>query len=181
MLIPVAATGMYLAAGTPSALLDGALQTARPSAPPPEAQPGTEGMPPVEEMVASLEQRLQREPGDAEGWVMLARSYQVMKRPDDVYRVLKQALEHHPDDPVVLVHLAEATATQNGNRLDGKPMEYVNRALSLQPDFARALWLAGIHEMNQGNPRAALRALGTGAAGGRTGARRQDPDRTGRR
>jgi cytochrome c-type biogenesis protein CcmH len=153
VLIPAAATGMYLAAGTPSALLDEAPQQARPSERP---HAGGESAPPIEDMVATLEQRLTREPGDAQGWAMLARSYQVMNRPDDARRVLGQALGHHPDNPALLVNLAEVLATGNGNRLDGKPMEYVRRALEIQPDFPRALWLAGIHALNQGDPQAAV-------------------------
>ena len=38
-----------------------------------------------------------------------------------------------------------------GNRLDGEPARLVERALELDPEFARALWLAGVHAFNVGD------------------------------
>jgi hypothetical protein len=47
--------------------------------PPPPAQTGAANKaPPVDQMIAKLRDRLAREPGDVQGWVLLGRSYQYL-------------------------------------------------------------------------------------------------------
>jgi cytochrome c-type biogenesis protein CcmH len=45
----------------------------------------------IEGMVAQLAERLQSEPGDAEGWARLVKSYMVLGRPDDARAALDEA------------------------------------------------------------------------------------------
>ena len=45
----------------------------------------------IEGMVAQLAERLEAEPGDAEGWARLVRSYMVLGRPDDARAALEDA------------------------------------------------------------------------------------------
>ncbi len=45
----------------------------------------------IEGMVAQLADRLEAEPGDAEGWARLVRSYMVLGRPDDARAALEEA------------------------------------------------------------------------------------------
>jgi cytochrome c-type biogenesis protein CcmH len=45
----------------------------------------------IEGMVAQLAERLESEPGDAEGWARLVRSYMVLGRPDDARAALDEA------------------------------------------------------------------------------------------
>ncbi|HEU4650014.1 MAG TPA: tetratricopeptide repeat protein [Croceibacterium sp.] len=61
----------------------------------------------AEEMVARLAARLEREPGDVEGWVMLMRSYRALGRNDDARRVLQSALAANPDSGDELRSAAE--------------------------------------------------------------------------
>lgn len=81
-LAPLAAAGLYLVVGAP-ALID------PPPAPPGftadsiAALPDDERRAMIGAMVEGLAARLQDEPGDAEGWRMLARSQMVLERPDD--------------------------------------------------------------------------------------------------
>jgi len=154
VLIPAAAVGIYLATGNPALLLEPAPAPAPAQATRGNAAPAQAAA--VEEMVAGLERRLEADPSDAEGWLMLGRSYLVMERPQDASRVLARALEHHPRDAALLVTRAEALATLNGNRLDGEPMQLVSRALAIAPDMPRALWLAGIHDLVSGDPASAV-------------------------
>ena len=47
----------------------------------------------VDAMVQGLAQRLQHEPDDLPGWVMLARSYEIMERYEDAVQAYQQALQ----------------------------------------------------------------------------------------
>lgn len=143
VLVPLAATGIYLAVGAPALLLEDRTPAANAQTDPPHS---------LQEMVALLEQRLREQPQDTQGWVMLGRSYAAMNRLDEARAALEQANRQAPDDPMTLVTLAEVRAGQQGERLDGEPIALVRRALALAPDFPRALWLAGVHAFNAGRP-----------------------------
>jgi cytochrome c-type biogenesis protein CcmH len=143
VLVPLAATGIYLAVGAPALLLEDRAVPANAGAGLPQS---------VQAMVARLEQRLREQPQDTQGWVMLGRSYAAMNRLDEARAALEQANRQAPDDPMTLVTLAEVRAGQQGERLDGAPIALVRRALELAPDYPRALWLAGVHAFNAGRP-----------------------------
>ena len=157
VLVPLAASGIYLAVGAPALLLADrpgvAAAPARADADAPAGIPHS-----LQDMVVRLEQRLREQPEDAQGWLMLGRSYVAMNRLDDARGALEQARRHRPGDPMTLVTLAEVLAGLQGKRLDGEPIALVRQALEADPGFARALWLAGVHAFNTG-ARGEARAL----------------------
>jgi hypothetical protein len=62
--------------------------------PPPPAQAGaTNKAPPMEQMVARLRERLAREPGDVQGWVLLGRSYQYLGQDAEASTAFAKARE----------------------------------------------------------------------------------------
>jgi cytochrome c-type biogenesis protein CcmH len=129
--IPAGAIVFYLGVGSPSALL-------------PQADAGHEvTREQVEKMVARLEQRLERTPGDAEGWRMLGRSHSVMGRYPEAVRAYERAAALVPDDAGLLADYADALAMAQGRSMLGKPLELVNRALTIDADQWKALALAG--------------------------------------
>jgi cytochrome c-type biogenesis protein CcmH len=67
----------------------------------------------IEGMVGSLAARLVDQPGDAEGWARLIRSYMVLDRPDDARAALIRARAAVADDAIKL-GLIEATAREVG-------------------------------------------------------------------
>ena len=150
--LPVFAVSIYLLVGSPRALFD------EPASPPGAGVTAADdaAQPSVEQMVARLEQRLQAQPDDVRGWLMLGRSYSIMNRDEDARAALANALERAPDDPEVMVSYAEVLTTLNQGSLEGEPIELVNRVLAIEPDSPRALWLAGIHALNEGIPSRAL-------------------------
>jgi cytochrome c-type biogenesis protein CcmH len=105
----------------------------------------------VEEMVSRLAERMKGQPDDLRGWVMLGRSYVSLQRYDaainayeNVYRLTGG------DDPQLLADQAEAIALANDDRLAGRPAELLDRALHLQPENPKALWLTGfLHYQKQ--------------------------------
>ncbi|MEP7295987.1 MAG: c-type cytochrome biogenesis protein CcmI [Burkholderiales bacterium] len=108
-------------------------------------------------MVDQLSERLKKQPGDGEGWFMLARSYVAMGRHADALPAFKQAARFRPDDPDVLVDYADALAVSNGRSLDGEPTRLVEQALKLAPGHVKALALAGTAAFDRKDYAAAVR------------------------
>jgi cytochrome c-type biogenesis protein CcmH len=63
----------------------------------------------IESMVARLASRLEQQPGDAEGWARLGRSYMVLQQPAKARDAFARAATLRPDDPALAQALAEAT------------------------------------------------------------------------
>ena len=99
-------------------------------------------------MVGKLAQRLADNPDDAEGWLMLARSYRSMGQPEKAADAYSKAGAVVFESPDVLTDYADLLAMLNGGSLNGKPMELINKALHLDPDHVVALWLAGTAAFN---------------------------------
>ncbi len=105
----------------------------------------------IEQMIGSLAQRLQENPSDIEGWVMLGRSFSVIGRYDDAVMAFGRAYQFAGDDPNVLTDYADALAMANGESLEGQPMELLERALRLDPVNQKALWLLGTAYFERGD------------------------------
>jgi cytochrome c-type biogenesis protein CcmH len=56
-------------------------------------------VPSVASMVSGLEARLEREPGDGKGWLLLAKSYKHLDRPDDAREAYNRAAALGESDP----------------------------------------------------------------------------------
>lgn len=97
----------------------------------------------LEAMVARLAARLEKNPQDAKGWVMLARAQTVLGRFDRASSAYAKSLKIFPDDPQLLADYADALAMGSGGRLQGEPERLVERALRADPNNAKALALAG--------------------------------------
>ena len=97
----------------------------------------------IEDMVARLAERMEKNPDDPKGWVMLARSYKAMGRYEEATRAFGKAEPLVNEDPNLLSEYAEALALSTGGSLRGRPSELLLRALKLDPDFPDALVLAG--------------------------------------
>lgn len=96
----------------------------------------------IQAMVERLAERLAREPGDAEGWVMLARSYAVMGRHTEARPAYEKAIALRPGDAALMADFADTLAMTQGGRLDGTPMKWVRDALKIEPDNLKARSLA---------------------------------------
>jgi cytochrome c-type biogenesis protein CcmH len=97
----------------------------------------------IEAMVGTLQQRLQEQPDDAEGWLMLGRSFSVLGRHAEAVPAYRRSLALRPNDAALLSDLADALAMVNGRNLAGEPATLLEQALKLEPDNMKALSLAG--------------------------------------
>lgn len=141
--LPVAAVALYMNLGEPQVVSAG-------HGAPPGAAAGGEDAPSLEDMVARLVQRLESEPENLEGWVMLGRSYQVMERHRDALEAYAKARALAPDDPDVNVRYAEALALSRGGDLQGEPAQVLQQVLARDANHPMGLWLAGV-AAQQGN------------------------------
>lgn len=139
--VPLCAALMYLAVGTPRALVPGALEAAAGDAPPQASREQ------IVAMVGRLAQRLKEHPDNAEGWAMLAKSYGVMGRYPEASQAYEQATRRLPPKGAasaqVLADYADVLAMAQGQTLRGEPEKIVARALAADPENIKALALAG--------------------------------------
>jgi cytochrome c-type biogenesis protein CcmH len=106
-------------------------------------------------MVSKLATRMESQPDDLEGWVMLARSYTVLGRYQEAVPAYRNILRlGGGDDAGVLADFADALAATNNGRFTDEAGKHLTRALELDPHNIKALWLAG-HWKNQGGDAAA--------------------------
>ncbi len=138
--IPIGAIAFYLVRGNPKALNPDTAQSTMPAA---QTQPGEMTPQQIEANVGKLAKRLEENPNDVQGWVMLGRSYTMMERYADAATAYGRATTLNGGDANLWTDYAEALALANGQRLEGKPMEAVNRALQIDPRNEKGLALAG--------------------------------------
>lgn len=144
--IPAAAVSLYLYLGESAIIprLEVAANNPAPAAP--AAHPGAEGrqMPPLEVMVQRLAEKMEEDPENLQGWMMLGRSYFAVRQPERALYALEKAYGLAPEQPDVLVAYAEAIAANSGNKLDGRSAELIRAALVIDPQHTSARWLAGL-------------------------------------
>lgn len=144
--VPLLALLLYWQLGAPDFI-------AAPAAPAHEA--GTVTDMDMDALMRQLAERLQREPGDVRGWMLLGRSYVMQERYDEAVDIYEQALQRAGEHPDLLTDYAEMLAVQQGS-MRGKARELVERALRLDPDAQGALWLAGVAAFEDEDYTAAL-------------------------
>src|SRR5260221_8646554 len=140
--VPVAAGVLYFALGNPVAMT-----------PPPAASADSAiDNPQVVAMVEGLAKRLQANPEDGEGWVMLGRSYRAVGRFDAPVLAYAEAAKRLPASAPLYTDWAEAVAQTQGRSLAGQPTDLINRALALDPAYPKALALGGAAAMERNDP-----------------------------
>ncbi len=103
----------------------------------------------VDEMVSKLASRLESQPDDLKGWMMLAKSYSVLNRYQEAVPAYRNIMRlGGGDNADVLADFADALAATNDGRFNDETGKMLTRALALEPTNLKALWLAG-HWKNQ--------------------------------
>jgi cytochrome c-type biogenesis protein CcmH len=136
--LPLIAVIFYLKVGNLKAIGDPQSAGAAPVAAngqPTEAQ--------IEARITALAKRLQANPSDTEGWIMLARSYASRERFGEAAGAYAKATQLKPDDADLWTDYAFVSAMAAGQRLEGHPTELINQALKIDPENPKALQLAG--------------------------------------
>jgi cytochrome c-type biogenesis protein CcmH len=143
--VPLVSVLLYLGIGNPSAL-DPAKQQAGA-----ESAPHAMSREQMDVLVGRLAQRMEANPGDGPGWIMLARSYSAIGRWGDAAAAFAKAEALFPQDAQLLADYADTLAMAQGQRLQGKPEALVQRALKADANNLKALALAGTVDFEKGD------------------------------
>ena len=143
LFIPLLSLSIYSRIGSDG--FAGARDAARPADSGPQAEPD------LETALAALEWKVRDNPDGVEARVALGHVYAELGRYADAAAVYEELLRLRPREADVMVNYAEALARSGGNRFTGKPAEVLKQALEMAPDHGRALWLAGISELQANN------------------------------
>ena len=146
--VPVCALAIYLAVGNLGAL-----------APDAGGDMARHGMSEQQfkALVARLAVRLKDNPEDAEGWMMLGRSYAVLGRFGESAEAYAKAAARMPRDAQLLADYADALAMAQGRSLRGEPEKILARALAIDPLNVKARVLAGTAAFNRNDYSGAIR------------------------
>lgn len=134
---PIAIGALYWTLGAPGAVVPGKQVAA--------GKDGQHALSPeqITAMVERLSLRLQENPNDGAGWLMLARSYAVLGRYPESAAAFGRAVSLLPPDAQNFADFADIIAMSQGKRLAGDPERLVQRALEIDPRNVKALALSG--------------------------------------
>ncbi len=141
LIMPLAAGGIYLLIGTPAALRGTSAA----------AQPTT-----IAEAMIELREHLKQQPDDLPGWMLFGQTSAMLRDNAQARDAFEQALRLAPNNADAMVAWAEADSMQRPDHLfQDRAVELLRRAVQLQPDSQRGLWLLGISEFQRARYREA--------------------------
>lgn len=146
ILLPLFSVPLYLTIGNTKALL-------------PQQETGMAGEFGVirsEAKLQELEKKLEQQPENPDGWVVLARSYSELQRFPDAVRAYGQLVKLVPDEAQIWASYADVYAMTNNQSLLGEPTKFLNKALELDGNNTMALALSGSAAMERGDYAAAI-------------------------
>jgi cytochrome c-type biogenesis protein CcmH len=99
----------------------------------------------MDEVINQLEARLEKSPGDLEGWRILGRTYLVSGRADDAVAAYEKASALAGGrDPDLEIDLAEALVLAGQPESQGRAREIIDAALAADGNNQKALWYSGL-------------------------------------
>jgi cytochrome c-type biogenesis protein CcmH len=159
-LMPLAIYGLYQLVGTPQGLdpmltrpqaaSQGQAMGASPSA---DGKVKTD----MATLTEGLRQRLEQNPDDYQGWVLLGRSYKNLQNYPLAVEALEKADSMQPGNPLVQVELVEARLFASGQqRITPEMVAALEKAVAQDPAQQKGLWLLGIAAAQAGDDSAAI-------------------------
>lgn len=120
--------------------------TPAPAAPLAGASPENVAM--IQGMVAGLAARLEQNPDDFDGWMMLGRSYTVLNQPEKSAEAYEKAIALRPKEVAARLQYAVLLMADvdpnSAEPLPSKLTTVVDEILALEPEQPEALYLAGL-------------------------------------
>ena len=149
--LPAAGLWLYDGFGTPEGIgIHGRPQATASAANPADPHAGQAAD--MQSAIEGLRQRLEANPQDLEGWLLLARTLRSTQQFTEAAEALEQAHALAPENPVVMADLAEAWIylTPDG-RVPEQSRAMLERAMEIEPNLQKGLWLMGISAMQDGD------------------------------
>ncbi len=105
----------------------------------------------MEMLVQRLEERLQADPANVEGWLMLGRTYLATDQMEKGLQAIEKAYALAPQRVDVMLSYAQALSAASPTKsLAGRPTELIRAALAQEPDNQVARWLGGMIDYQGG-------------------------------
>lgn len=151
-LLPAGAFWVYHTVGTPAAI----------GLSPPRNMPATAANPAagahspdseeMDAMIENLRSKLEENPEDLDGWMLLARTLRATQQFPEAMEALHVADRLSPGNPFVMVDMVETQIfTTSDGRITPEMKATLEQALEIQPDQQKALWLLGIAAAQEGD------------------------------
>ena len=115
----------------------------------------------IAELLPQLEARLEQDPTDVQGWLLLARTYMNVGEFKKAEDALLRVNEIDDSNPELVIMLAEAGALQNQGDLTGEPQQLIRKALELDPTNQRGLLLLALSHQQSAEHEQAIEILET--------------------
>ena len=148
IIIPTVSGLLYWELGNPLAMTQPTAASLSAQGSSEDAHPSADAL---EALIEQLKQKMEQNPNDGVGWVLLARSYVGMGRYADAVPIFEKAVKLIPDDAQLLADYADALGVVHGRKLEGKPEVLIQQALKIDPRNVKALMLAGTVAFNRKN------------------------------
>ena len=129
--LPISAMGFYMWVGEPEALNPMALKS-----------PDQVDQKDLAKLAETLADKLQSQPENLQGWVMLGRTYRTLENFDASIKAYDAALKLSADDDLQLERI-EVMAMQRQGNFDGEPWRVIRDILQKDPQHYGALLTAG--------------------------------------
>lgn len=150
VLVPVCAAGIYFLIGQPEAIESSVFaQPSQDQAQDPQQQQ-------VEAMLPQIEQRLKEQPDDIAAWTMLGRVMMALQRFPEAAQAYEKITRITPDSAQAFADYADALGMVQNQKLAGQPTQMIAKALKLDPNHPKALYLAGFAAIEAGDPKKAV-------------------------
>jgi cytochrome c-type biogenesis protein CcmH len=107
-------------------------------------------------LLTRLEEKLQEDPDNADGWALAGRTYMTLGRFKEAEQAYRQVHQIVGDNPDILTAWADASLMVNGNQFTDEIAQRINRALELDAKQANALWIAAMGARSRGQTEVAL-------------------------
>jgi len=155
LMIPLAGILMYQNIGTPEAISLSPVKPAQQSLA--QQTPHSEQQGQMDDLVASLQQRMTENPDDPDGWLILGRSLKSMQRYAEAEEALSNANRLVPDDPSIMVELAETMLFTAGEpEISSEARQLIESALLIDPNQQKGLWIMGMASAQEGEDTQAI-------------------------
>lgn len=154
LIVPVIGLVLYQSIGTPEALkMAPTVQRQAAQSQEPHATDQAD----IETLLAQLQQRMNENPDDPEGWLMLGRTLKSMQRFAEAEAALTNANRLLPGNPMIMVELAETRLFASGSpEIPAETKQLIESALEIDPQLQKGLWLLGMVSAQEGDEAVAI-------------------------
>ncbi len=111
----------------------------------------------VKLFIKDLEKKIQADPRNATRWIMLAKSHAFIRDPANALLTYEKAMAYHKNNAEVLANYADQLAAAHGGKLEGKPLEHIEKALKINANEPLALNLLGTYYYRKADYKTALK------------------------